>query len=89
MPIFISQGRYSQDAMRNMATTPEDRTEPVSKLIEAAGGKLLGLLCDLRRVRLAPRGRSAGCTNGCGGGDHGGGRRWRDGHEDHPGDDRG
>ena len=41
MPIFISQGRYSQDAMRNMATAPEDRTEPVSKLIEAAGGKLL------------------------------------------------
>ena len=38
MPIFISQGRYSQDAMRNMATTPEDRTEPVSKLNEAAGG---------------------------------------------------
>jgi uncharacterized protein with GYD domain len=28
--------------MRGMATTPEDRTEPVSKLIEAAGGKLLG-----------------------------------------------
>jgi uncharacterized protein with GYD domain len=42
MPIFISQGRYSQDAMRGMVTTPEDRTEPVSKLIEAAGGKLLG-----------------------------------------------
>jgi uncharacterized protein with GYD domain len=41
MPIFISQGRYSQDAMRNMVTTPEDRTEPVSKLIDAAGGKLL------------------------------------------------
>lgn len=42
MPIFISQGRYSQDAMRGMAAMPEDRTEPVSKLIEAAGGKLLG-----------------------------------------------
>jgi uncharacterized protein with GYD domain len=42
MPIFISQGRYSQDAMRAMVSKPEDRTEPVSKLIEAAGGRLLG-----------------------------------------------
>jgi uncharacterized protein with GYD domain len=41
MPIFISQGRYSQNAMRGMVNTPEDRTEPVSKLVEAAGGKLL------------------------------------------------
>jgi uncharacterized protein with GYD domain len=41
MPIFISQGRYTQEAMRGMAKAPEDRTEAVSKLIEAAGGKLL------------------------------------------------
>jgi uncharacterized protein with GYD domain len=41
MPIFITQGRYSQEAMRGMAKTPEDRTEAVSKLVEAAGGKLL------------------------------------------------
>jgi uncharacterized protein with GYD domain len=27
--------------MRGMVSTPEDRTEPVSKLVEAAGGKLL------------------------------------------------
>ena len=41
MPIFISQGRYSQDAIRGMVKTPEDRAEAVSKLIEAAGGRLL------------------------------------------------
>jgi len=41
MPIFISQGRYSQEAMRGMVSTPEDRTEPVSRLVEAAGGRLL------------------------------------------------
>ena len=41
MPIFISQGPYSQDAMRGMVTAPEDRTQAVSKLVEAAGGKLL------------------------------------------------
>ena len=41
MPIFISQGRYSQSAMQGMVKAPEDRTGPVTKLIEAAGGKLL------------------------------------------------
>jgi uncharacterized protein with GYD domain len=41
MPIFISQGRYSLDAMRGMVSAPEDRTEEVSKLIAAAGGRLL------------------------------------------------
>ena len=41
MPIFISQGRYSQAAMQGMVKAPEDRTGPVTKLIEAAGGKLL------------------------------------------------
>ncbi|WP_046864760.1 GYD domain-containing protein [Microvirga massiliensis] len=42
MPIFISQGRYSRDAMQAMVRNPEDRTKPVSKLIEAPGGGLLG-----------------------------------------------
>src|SRR5687768_18615634 len=41
MPIFISQGRYTNEAMRGMVQTPEDRTATVSKLIENAGGKLL------------------------------------------------
>lgn len=41
MPIFITQGRYSRDAMRGMVTAPEDRTQAVSKLVEAAGGRLL------------------------------------------------
>ena len=42
MPIFISQGRYSREAMRGMVNKPEDRTEPVSRLLEAAGGRLIG-----------------------------------------------
>lgn len=41
MPIFISQGRYSREAMRGMLNAPEDRSEQVRTLIEAAGGKLL------------------------------------------------
>jgi uncharacterized protein with GYD domain len=41
MPIFISQGRYSPEAMRGMVNAPEDRSEQVAKLIQAAGGRLL------------------------------------------------
>ena len=50
MPIFISQGRYSQDAIRGMVKTPEDRAEAVSKLIEAAGGRLLSFYRNVRRI---------------------------------------
>jgi len=41
MPTFIIQGRYSQAAMRGMVANPEDRTGPVAKLMEAAGGRLI------------------------------------------------
>jgi uncharacterized protein with GYD domain len=41
MPIFISQGRYTRDAIKGMIATPEDRSEAVSKLLKKAGGKLL------------------------------------------------
>lgn len=41
MPIFISQGRYTQDAVRALMTRPEDRAESIAKLFAASGGKLL------------------------------------------------
>jgi len=41
MPIFITQGRYTSDAIRGMIAKPEDRTEEVGKLVAAAGGRLL------------------------------------------------
>src|SRR3954447_14609751 len=41
MPIFITQGRYSRDAIKGMIANPEDRAEAATKLFEAAGGKLL------------------------------------------------
>jgi uncharacterized protein with GYD domain len=47
MPIFISQGRYTHEAMRGMVRTPEDRAEAVSKLIEASGAKLLAYYVTL------------------------------------------
>jgi uncharacterized protein with GYD domain len=41
MPIFITQGRYTQPAITGMIASPEDRAEAVKKIITAAGGKLL------------------------------------------------
>jgi uncharacterized protein with GYD domain len=47
MPIFIVQGRYSRDAIKGMIANPEDRAEAASKLMEAAGGKLLAYYVTL------------------------------------------
>ena len=41
MPIFVSQGCYSQGALKGMLANPEDRSEAAGKLIQAAGGKML------------------------------------------------
>ena len=40
MPIFITQGRYTQSALTGMIASPEDRAEAVEKIVTAAGGKL-------------------------------------------------
>ena len=41
MPIFITQGRYSGEALNGMLHKPEDRAESAAKLIQSAGGKML------------------------------------------------
>jgi uncharacterized protein with GYD domain len=41
MPLFITQGRYSREAIGGMIAKPEDRSSTAAKLIEAAGGKML------------------------------------------------
>ncbi len=41
MPTFIAQGRFTGEAVKGMLQTPEDRTEPVAKLFEAMGAKLI------------------------------------------------
>ena len=41
MPIYITQGRYTETAIKGMAAKPEDRKAAVSALVEAAGGKLV------------------------------------------------
>jgi uncharacterized protein with GYD domain len=41
MTIFITQGRYTQEAIKGMMAKPEDREAAARQLIEKAGGKLL------------------------------------------------
>jgi uncharacterized protein with GYD domain len=47
MPIFITQGRYSREAIRGMIAKPEDRAEAVAKLAQEAGGRLLAYYVTL------------------------------------------
>lgn len=42
MPVFITQGRFTQDAVKGLLAKPEDRAEMVSQLFAKSGGKLLG-----------------------------------------------
>lgn len=42
MPIFITQGRYTREAISGMLAKPEDRAEAVAKGLERFGGRLIG-----------------------------------------------
>ena len=42
MPLFITTGRFTPDAVKGMLAKPEDRAGSVAKLFEQSGGKLLG-----------------------------------------------
>jgi len=42
MPIFITQGRYTRDAVKGMLARPEDRADQVSRLLSKIGGRLIG-----------------------------------------------
>ncbi len=41
MPIYITQGRYTRDAIKGMIIKPEDRADAVGRLMSKAGGKLI------------------------------------------------
>ena len=47
MAIYVTQGKYTSDAIRGLVAKPEDRTEEVRKLIAAGGGKLLSFYYTL------------------------------------------
>jgi len=42
MPIYISRGKFTTDAVKGMLAKPENREEAVNNLFKSVGGKLLG-----------------------------------------------
>jgi uncharacterized protein with GYD domain len=42
MPIYITQGRYTRDAIKGMIVNPEDRAVAVGRAVAKAGGRLIG-----------------------------------------------
>jgi uncharacterized protein with GYD domain len=42
MPVYITQGRYTREAIKGMIVRPEDRADAVSRLLAKAGGRLIG-----------------------------------------------
>jgi hypothetical protein len=38
MPIYITQGRYTRDAIKGMIVRPEDRADAVSRILLKASG---------------------------------------------------
>jgi uncharacterized protein with GYD domain len=41
MPTFITQGRYTREAIKGMIVKPEDRAEALSRHVARAGGRML------------------------------------------------
>ena len=42
MPIYISRGCFTSDAVKGMLAKPENREEAVAKLFKSVGGRLIG-----------------------------------------------
>ena len=42
MPIYISRGRFTSDAIKGMLAKPENREEAVVSLFKSVGGRLVG-----------------------------------------------
>jgi uncharacterized protein with GYD domain len=42
MPVYISRGRFTTDAVKGMMAKPENREDAVAKLFKSCGGKLIG-----------------------------------------------
>ncbi len=76
MTVFISQGRYTDQAFKNMIENPEDRWDNARNLVEAVGGKLQSfymtygeydflLICEAPSAEaLAPALMAASSTSG-------------------------
>jgi uncharacterized protein with GYD domain len=42
MPIYISRGKFTTDAVKGMLAKPENREEAVANLFKSVGGRLIG-----------------------------------------------
>jgi uncharacterized protein with GYD domain len=42
MSIYVLRGKYSSEALKGMMASPEDREAAIAKVVEKAGGKLIG-----------------------------------------------
>ncbi len=42
MSIYILRGRYNSEALKGMMASPEDREAAIGKVVEKAGGKVIG-----------------------------------------------
>jgi uncharacterized protein with GYD domain len=42
MPTYITQGRYTREAIKGMIVKPEDRFEALSRHVARAGGRVIG-----------------------------------------------
>ena len=42
MAIYITQGRYTREAIKGMIVKPEDRAEALSRYVSKGGGRLIG-----------------------------------------------
>jgi uncharacterized protein with GYD domain len=42
MPIYISRGRFTPDAIKGMLAKPENREDVVATLFKSVGGRLIG-----------------------------------------------
>jgi len=42
MPVYISRGRFTAEAVKGMLANPENREEAVARLYKSVGGRLVG-----------------------------------------------
>lgn len=42
MPVYITQGRYTREAIKGMIVKPEDRADQAARLLSKIGGRLIG-----------------------------------------------
>ena len=42
MPVYISRGRFTTDAIKDLMAKPENREEALSDLFKSVGGRLIG-----------------------------------------------